>query len=311
MTNITTTLEKPCSSTLQWTLYIQENSYEELFDNLTEILLNNEHANDPLSLKLFEWGANVCEIDINSEEDTIAFKEIARKKVHALQRILTNPMTNTPLISPVLDGDWIWEKSMLEDYLTLSSISPYTEQSIDMRVHSFALQMIKWLGSAQEKLGIIRELNPTPLQFNTGNSDKSLVRLFYEATAKSVKEKVILNRELNSRLKELQTLNTLIPLQIESTRIRTEEAFSQHEENILNLLKSIKSIYSARINLLYEKVDSQNLQIKTLKKRVNQCESEIQKIKKDLNNARQETHNVRCELQRVANESGGGGCSIQ
>ncbi len=180
-----------------------------------------------------------------------------------------------------------------------------------MRVHKFAVEMINWLGCAQKEFGICTEANPPAFQFNPECVDKNMAFIFYHARAKKVKGDRIIIRKLNSRTDEMQTLNTLIPLHLEETRTRNENAYSEHGENLLNLFNSIKSIYTARFNYLNGKIDDQSYEIVMLKKRIEQCEIAIQKVKSDLKCARQETQNVRSELSRLANEPGGGGCSIQ
>ena len=83
---------------------------DQALNELTEILVSYESWNDPLSLSLFEWGANVIKFDSLSEIPNDFIMKVV-ERIDNIKEILINLFDNTPLKNPVLVNDrWVWEE---------------------------------------------------------------------------------------------------------------------------------------------------------------------------------------------------------
>lgn len=133
------------SNQIVFTLLSPEN--HDQLDRLADILERFQNCNDDLSQQLFKWGSNAVILTAIAEGmDLSEFKVKVEKELETLAReILVNPMTHQPLQVPLIDREWVWEKSILDDYLELSNISPFDGLPIQAKTHEFALAMINWL----------------------------------------------------------------------------------------------------------------------------------------------------------------------
>ncbi len=114
-----------------------------LSNKLLDILKTYEGENDPLSLSLFSWAEDVCQLLI---EEPANFRTLLARKINQLQReILINPISGSPLEMPVLQRGRLWEEWMLLHNRELSRYSPYDGLPFDAhQIHAFALEMILW-----------------------------------------------------------------------------------------------------------------------------------------------------------------------
>lgn len=122
---------------------------ETALDQLGKILIKYDSWRDPLSLRLFKWGAKAVSVDLAGGSLGSAEWIAARTQIDKLRhKILVNPLDGSPLQHPVLEREWTWEGWQLEHYRTLHPQSPFDgERLTSLRPHDFALEMLAWIGS--------------------------------------------------------------------------------------------------------------------------------------------------------------------
>lgn len=126
-------------------------AYNVALGQLGQILDAHSTWRDPLSQRLFRWGAAVAAIDLSSPGALLVARARAFALLRELSAILVNPFDDSPLRDPVLDGDRVWEGWMLRDYCRIApgAPSPYSGRPIQIRTHDFAVAMLRWLRSIQ------------------------------------------------------------------------------------------------------------------------------------------------------------------
>lgn len=108
-------------------------------DRLLPICENFNSWDDPLSIKLVEWVLDSREIDVLAK------------------RILINSIDGKRLECPVIDGEWVWDRWMLDEYTTCCTLlnyplnSPFTGEKIHGKRHEFAIALIASLGDILPK----------------------------------------------------------------------------------------------------------------------------------------------------------------
>jgi hypothetical protein len=133
-------------------------------DQLTLILYRYRSWEDPLSLRLFAWGARQLFRLARLEEGTLSDEEVAAKVDRLLRTHLCNPMSQAPYERPVLERKWTWERAALEEYAAWSgsNLSPFDGQPMTApRVHFFACEMLAWAEECLRTCGRTPHPGPT------------------------------------------------------------------------------------------------------------------------------------------------------
>jgi hypothetical protein len=133
---------------------ISKIDYNIFYDQLADIIEKNGEWKDTLSRQLLKWGFEVLSLEF-PENIEFEMQTEANKRINdLLHKILINPLDQTTLEDPILEGDWVWEKWMLDDYqesfLQFSSkvISPFYGKEIEKIIpHTFAKEMLVWARS--------------------------------------------------------------------------------------------------------------------------------------------------------------------
>jgi hypothetical protein len=128
-----------------------------------------EKWTDLLSTKLIASGEDVIRLaEANRKAEISKMKAIAQACLEKLKKTLVNPLTKTPLQTPVLEREWTWEDWMHEDCRRLFSAlrieeSPLDDKPMDPHpaLHPLAKEMIDWLNSLIT-LGIYVPRNESP-----------------------------------------------------------------------------------------------------------------------------------------------------
>jgi hypothetical protein len=114
-------------------------------EELRPVLLRHGHRyhDDLLATRIFAWAAEFYE----GGESVEKIEELRSK-------ILVNPLDQAPLVDPVVDGCWVWEKWMLERFKSLCTAlgkpqnAPFDGGPISERPHQLALDVLRCLQSA-------------------------------------------------------------------------------------------------------------------------------------------------------------------
>lgn len=127
-------------------------AYQSSLDDLSIILVKYRDWKDVLSSQIHSWGASSFLWD--GGEPTPEELRMSVIKVDQLRtKILVNPLDQSPLKAPLLDGAWTWEKWMLDDYevcckeINTQFLSPFDNGLIRAEEHTFAKETLKWLNS--------------------------------------------------------------------------------------------------------------------------------------------------------------------
>lgn len=111
---------------------------------LKEILVSHPTTiwNDYLSKRLHSWGR---EVDSIPATDCDALQGKCKE---LFEKVMVNPLDYTqksPLTKPVLERNWIWEQSLIQNYLRHCDTSPYDGKKMEeIRPHTFAEKVIAW-----------------------------------------------------------------------------------------------------------------------------------------------------------------------
>ncbi len=157
--------QKPPSNAIRFKVQDLEPEFsvEEMLTELATIFTKYRSWNDFTSKKIREWGgkifANINEDDLKDPENH--FKRMETNIYDLFNKILISPFMN-PYKEPILDGNYTWEKSELINFYAKfvnttgpKLYSPFgkeikvqmREDGIhfpSMKIHEFALEMIKW-----------------------------------------------------------------------------------------------------------------------------------------------------------------------
>jgi len=121
---------------------------QEHLKDLVKILEKYGLWKDPLSKKLFQWGAKAIN-DLSTIKGEEALQKFAKEKIDLLrQKILISPLDGTPLKKTVLERKWPWEEEELDRYRALSYLSPFDRQPMEeAKPHGFANELSAWAES--------------------------------------------------------------------------------------------------------------------------------------------------------------------
>jgi len=244
MSTVTVTASAASSAHVHQTttliLKLKPSLKESLVDSintLAQILDTYESWEDHLSLRLYEWGARVIEVAPKFNKDTDAnLKLKVDEYIHVLMReILLNPLNGLPLKDPILDREWVWEKSMLDEYKTLSLLSPYDAKPINATVHLFAKAMLGWVQSLPYTSECLLKYSASPENASTSTnvtpsmqfSEKVMLLMAYSRMAGVAME---CQNHINGTIQLKEAKRLLVQCR-RDTEERIREATARAEKN--------------------------------------------------------------------------------
>jgi hypothetical protein len=220
-------------------------------EELTFILDDYGDSDDFLSKRLHRWGDKVVQPrKIYGSEEAICdhFKKRVRRLMHD---ILINPMDPETLSEPVLDGDWVWEKWILEDYMLKCKIvkgyieSPYDECEMEPTPHLFAQAMLVW--AKTYKLDSIPQSQPQPVKRNQSGR-RNLVRVRSNIPTRSLNREIMTFSDMSSRDAAIVLIGYYV---LAREAIKQRAAYNEQESNKM-LTKKAKQMTVDTIESLKE-----------------------------------------------------------
>lgn len=289
---------------------------EQALDELTAILVDHESWDDPLSKRIFKWGAEVLQFDLTDERGfTEAFRSNVQKKINHLTReILVNPLDKAPLQKPILvDSEWVFEEWMYKDYIQFFDVSPFSRKPIKNVIsHIFAEKMVQWAETinvfildfdfpstsitvAQEQKDLMVVNGPIVLSQSalTGQAANSqLVAQSKMITYTILAQNALLEKGLQLMRKEIeQSTQTVarfreqMQLMIRQEKALAEQQARAHEQALNQRINQIENTHGAVVNVLNSNIEAGFQQLKNTQKKLElieqNClskEGEIQKL---------------------------------
>jgi hypothetical protein len=272
---------------------------ERSLDDLTEILLDHESWNDPLSKRMFKWGAKVLQFDLTKDlELSKVFQSNVKKQIDRLAtKILVNHLDKAPLKNPLLvNNEFVWEEWMLNDYLDLPKTSSFDQEQFKNVVpHAFAQEMLEWMETINSFLPVFDAPSTSliPVQGQEGRMvvNKPIVlsqsaMTSHTANAQQVAQfKLIsytmlvqnmhLKRNMRSMRKEIEHSTRAVELFREQMQliIREEKALAErqanaHEQALNQRIGHIEKAHETTVNVLNSRIDANSQQLKNAQEKL-------------------------------------------
>lgn len=294
---------------------LREFDYRSYIDHLVDILLKYEEWNDPLSVRLLKWGdrtyvsASEQEFVLNAETMIKAKKRINK----LLKNVLINPLDTSPLLDPVLERHWTWERVFLEDYQTLTSKSDYDNEEMNPMVpHKFARKMIVWANtiifeidtpvSASTDVIPAESSNPSyidrTLVVPTNHPEVNALKLlFYQQFIQAAISREAVRQDLRGQINS--TRRMMVQLRSETRALiaqeveRAERNAEAHEAVIDQRFNHVEQIHGETVDLLRTRIQDDEREIQNIRTELHGSEM------KNLEQERSIAHLRACYLQKA------------
>ncbi len=238
---------------------VSPNTYLEYAERLVPILEGFEGSTDFLSTRLRTWGVEVFQLVGTHASDSLEnISRLASEKLKELtEEILVDPLLNRPLRDPVIERNWIWERSVHTECRDLfPEGSPLDREGMEENPapHFFALAMIVFA----------RSVNPsatqTDNQVSLFRNDPSLgdARRFTYHTLAQNAIRGRRQQEMREKMKIMIASNNHLMAEIYrqdaealgDVALRTAE----HEAALERRLNSITQVYQSTIDGINEQI---------------------------------------------------------
>lgn len=270
-------------------------------NKLEDILLRHLTWKDPLSIRLFKWGSKVLSINLTNITTAPLVVELGTERIEKLrEKIVINFVDlKSTLKEPMLDRKWTWEKSVLENYLKLSSLSPFDEQPIQAVPHTFAHEILAWAN----RIYPLPADSPTPSsalvvsKYINGSTAEFALK-WIQALARNVIIEQI-TRDMRQSMKRGQQLVDRVRHDMEVLNNQAMERVGQmlavEEQRAAEDLSSITQMFEQERSLLHRCNDENSRQLQTQQEKTKNLESRCT----DLENA---NHQLRAICQQRGQE---------
>lgn len=273
-------------------------------DQLEDIVYQHQMWNDPLSRRMFRWGAHVIGSVTASGRGDLEIKEALKQRIHVLaHEILFDRIGWVPLRAPlivneiVLDPDTrvqniVVDRETWSDYCqAIRALYPGRAAPTQApRSHDFAAKILSWMASLPEDL--IQEVEvsaPSASEETESQSHLSLMAppppealpwiKFMRLKACISNEQVRQEMEKCGRKMEAATgvIKELGELYLQSIHMGCELLRAELEANnakIRDKLATIERVHQAEMSELHQKIDALRQQILVIQQRVAEVEEQ-------------------------------------
>lgn len=238
---------------------VSPDTYRQYVDRLVPILESFEESTDFLSGRLRRWGIEVFELASSHSSGSLeAISRLANEKLEELTKeILIDPLLNRPLQDPIIERNWVWERSVhTECRVLFPEGSPLDSETMgtNPEPHFFALAMLVF----------VRSVNPTDNHtenqvslFSSDPSTSPTLRSVYQRLAQTA-IRIRRQQEMQERIKRLVASNNQMMAEIYrqdaealgDVALRTAE----HEAALERRLNSIIEVHQNTINGINEQI---------------------------------------------------------
>lgn len=293
--------------------------------DLTEITIKFLEEKDGLSERIHAWNYKTLNINFDEKSDEDAAAILGRKTIKLVQKILSNPITNTPFKDPVWVNDWVLERSMLCHLVEIDGHQIGDPKAYPS--HMFAKEMVNWVRSLVTSALVpdpaISQEDPMEMViFNRNNAlmgrlrsvkSAEILQVFYrQMSAKAVElRRVRRMTEMAEReIVRCQELTLASQASISREVAAAARAFAEHEEKIRQNISSLETKQEMRVNALQEQMEDQNRRhseinqtnqqtLNLVEMRLNEAINRSAALARDLSGARQTTQNQDADIQRL------------
>lgn len=306
----TETLQTPIQTSLVLrtspSIYTQQQT---AIERLQAIFEKYRHWDDRLSLRIFEWGAKVSQINFEDLSQSEKMDKVERKLEKLANKILVDSLAQLPLKDPVIDGGWVWDKSILEDYKKYFDRSLFTNEPINAVPHDFAKEIIEWLQflednfpstshsseaeQTNEQSLILSKINlnftvlikrscldsnQISLAINEDDSEEcksaklKLNQLEYVnriQNAKMLEGRYLAGKIIQQNREALQKLKEELQKNLEQKVKEAAAAAALHEKVINNNINSVQNSFQGAVNSLKSSIQDKNQQIHKIEQNLN------------------------------------------
>lgn len=288
---------------------------EQVLDELTAILVDYESWDDPLSKRIFKWGAEVLQFDLTDKREfTEVFRSNVEKRInHLVREILVNPLDKAPLKKPLLvDAEWVWEEWMYKDYVQFSAISPFNGNPMkDVVSHVFAEKMIQWaeainlfildfdfsstsITAVQEQKDLMIVNGPVVLSQSamTGQAANSQVVaqskwITYTILARNAqleKQLQLMNKEIEHSTQTVEYFRKQMELMIQQEKALAVQHAQAHEQALNQRINQIENAHVAVIDTLNSSIEAGFQQLKNTQEKLELTEQNCRSKEEQIQN---------------------------
>lgn len=276
-------------------------------NELTQIFVEYETWNDPLSEKLFEWGANVLKFDTAHESEfSELFHTNVRNCINQLAtEILVNPLGGGQLQTPILvDEEWVWEAAVLSDYINSCPGIPVNPLSRDKQPiqniipHAFAQKMIQWtkkinsfistfdfpsvsiitVGEQGALMSLPRSIASSSSAMTSPSAARQIAFLkfnYYTVLAQNVltkRELQLMRTEIEQGTRSVALFREQLQAMIRQERDLAESRARAHEHQLNEHLETIQEAHTTEVTVLNERINDGLHQIRNTQEQVTLAE---------------------------------------
>lgn len=309
-------------------------AYEVQLDKLTAIFIKHRECEDLLSLRLKKFCASLLELDLEDAfgtEDEI--KVFVGYRINELAKLLINPLNRNVLLQdPMLDGNYVWEKWMLDDYkrLWLESngnanatipLSPYHGTSFAEARHLFAEDMLKSL-SEFSQLNLSTEIvvsnNATPSPLGTAlvvpdpktNKSRFMLYMFFAKKAMQWEDSYARKVFAEEETKRVEDLRKQCDEHIARQRELARQEAAEHLATIDATINGIQETQRQTVETLHTVVDQAREQCRTLEERQGHADAELKRQDQELRELRYSYVQMQNRANQIAQQAGKRSCVI-
>ncbi len=331
---------------------VDANVIKDAIQELGTIFERYNEWRDRLSLNLHVEGGKIFE-DITvicTAGQTIpihVIQDFANRHFSKLNILLVNDLDRAPLKDPMLDGEWVWEKEVLDTAKALSPISPFTGQPFAEIPHQFAKSLIEFIKSftfvplpPPPALQIVPAAPNGALALHQNGSfaahlDVSLMQMpqdlppqlimmmrnyqtafFQQQALLRINERTSLELAERGRQVE-QRAEQLIPMIRERIREGVEQAqrhAAAFEQSINNKVESYNQIRQQENQVVQSRLDVTEQRVQILDNKCDRLEQKVVVQEKCIAQKEAEVASLRGQLasalNRVNDSGGDGGCTL-
>lgn len=300
--------------------------YQTAVTELADILRESAAFDEPdaLFLRLQNWGIEVINTPITED-----FQQKAAAKIDELRyEILADPfdLSDKPrlVVEPLYDGEWIWSKPTLNEYLKVSRVSPFTpEMVLQPKAHKCAQKICVWLKEFlvrepdaplfdSKELAVINKFSALSLSNPAHERMKNaLLENVWQSKARAAKfrrdgiqQRKIAEAVTKEAKEGMARCRELLKQEAELLRQEREE----HEQKLNERIATVEQNHQAQNDLLQTQLNGESQKLKA-------TEQKLDKAENDLCGANQRISHLNAQIQQqaqqIAAQNGGGGfCTI-
>lgn len=272
----------------------------------------NSLGSDPLSLRIVKWldkmSSFVRHILIPSTKtydgSLIRALEEMDVRVKKLVKKLVNPMGDSLLDNPLIEGEFVWSERVQRLCQSYKPLSPYTDRAFDVKPHELARAIIAW---GQQFYPTLFEIKADERPMDETRYE--LIKINAKLIAAVHRSRKMTSQPLKpSNLELLLERNLRVERQIRQTGVQEVKRLNQ-------ILQEQKADAEERFKILEGRIDNERQQrfelmnrLIELQVRMPMLEGRIQSLENDNISLRNMLNS--CQQQLNEMENGDSGCSI-